>query len=339
MSRLLLFNTDLELGGTPEVVRQLDRQLRSAGYAVDVACLGRFGPVAEQIVEQGGRVWAFDRRARSVVGAVGDLHELVAERNVDRVLSFLVHANAVAALTSTRWPAVRWFQSVQTTQPYPRWHWWVQRFAAGRAERVICPSRSVADQASSASGVPAEKLLVLPNGVNHVVESVTMRRGLPLHVGFLGRLDPVKRVHLLIESTRDLPGVTLEIFGDGPDRGRLELLEHGRFHGMVPREKALGRLDLLVLPSLAEGMPMVLLEAMAAGVPVVAFDVPGCRDVVVEGVNGRVATPTTLRDVIAELRDDPAQRGHLAEGGLATARRHRWPSIAADYAHVLKLRR
>ncbi|MEM8875570.1 MAG: hypothetical protein AAGD32_15095, partial [Planctomycetota bacterium] len=90
MSRLLLLNTDLELGGTPEVIRQLERRLRAAGHAVEVACLGRYGPVAEQIVEQGGVVSAFDRRAMSVVSAVGDLHELIGERKFDRVLSFLM---------------------------------------------------------------------------------------------------------------------------------------------------------------------------------------------------------------------------------------------------------
>ncbi|MEM6315862.1 MAG: glycosyltransferase family 4 protein [Planctomycetota bacterium] len=337
MSRLLLFNTDLELGGTPEVLRQVERQLRAAGHRVEVACLGRHGPVAEQIVDQGGTVTAFDRRARGVFDAVGDLHELIDDHGVTHVLSFLVHANVVAHLAAKRRPRVRWFQSVQTTQPYPRWHWWLQRFVHRRAERVICPSQSVADHAMAASGIPATKLTVIPNGVERVAESVSVSGTLPLRVGFLGRLDPVKRVHLLIESTRDLPGVTLDVFGDGPDRARLELLGHGRFHGMVPRDDALARLDVLVLPSLAEGMPMVLLEAMAAGVVVVAFDVPGCRDVVRDGENGVLTTPTELRSVLAELRDDAGRRERLAGGGRATAEGYRWRSIAGRYAAVLGL--
>ncbi|MEM8875341.1 MAG: glycosyltransferase family 4 protein, partial [Planctomycetota bacterium] len=274
------------------------------------------------------------RRAVSAATTLACIRKLKTRSNFRSPIS---SCKSPTALTARRWPTVRWFQSVQTTQPYPRWHWWLQRFAARRAERVICPSRSVADHAASAAGVPHEKLVVLPNGVEQVVSEAQVNEQLPMRVGFLGRLDPVKRVHLLIESTRDLPGVTLDIFGEGPDRARLELLEHGRFHGMVERDQALATLDLLVLPSLAEGMPMVLLEAMAAGVPVVAFDVPGCRDVVCDNVNGRFATPTTLRDVIAELRDDPDQRRHLATGGRATAERHRWPAIAADYAAVLEL--
>lgn len=334
--RLLLFNTDLELGGTPEVVRQLAWHLGERGHIVHVACLGRYGPVAQQIAAAGFDVSAFDLGVRDLPKAVGRLRRLASEARLDAVLSFLVHANAVAALAASKFHRrVRWYQSVQTTQPYPWWHWTVQTFAAKRARRVLCPSNSVANVAARRARVPREKLVVIPNGVDAVADALPARRDGPLRIAFLGRLDPVKRVGLLLDATAGIGGVETHVYGDGPERDRLAS-PHAIFHGMTPREAALSATDLLVLPSRAEGMPMVLLEAMAAGVPVVGFDVPGVRDVIRDGVNG-VLLPEggDLRAELVALRDDPERRQRLALAGLDDARTHRWETLVTKYEQAL----
>src|SRR5207245_8751989 len=102
---------------------------------------------------------------------------------------------------------VRFFQSIQTTQPTPRWHWKVQRIAAHAAERVLVPSRSVADVARQWAGVPEEKLVVIPNAIDPADfpgVGLTERRneGGPASIGFIGRLDPIKRLPDLIEAVR-----------------------------------------------------------------------------------------------------------------------------------------
>ena len=95
--------------------------------------------------------------------------------------------------------------------------------------------------------------------------------------------------------------VHLHLFGDGPEREAihrttrlLNLESRVTLHGSIPRpQDALSQIGLLVLPSISEGMPMVLIEAMAAGVPVIGRNVPGVKDVIVEklGVDADKVVP------------------------------------------------
>src|SRR4051812_695666 len=125
--RILLFITDLEIGGTPTVVRDLAVRLKEVeALEVEVACLGRAGPVAEELRSAGVPVHALAAGSMWDVTAVARFIALVRRRGYDTVFSFLVHANAVAAV-GTRFASYRLIQSIQTTQPKPRWHWWVQR--------------------------------------------------------------------------------------------------------------------------------------------------------------------------------------------------------------------
>src|SRR4051812_26432734 len=116
--RLLLLITDLEIGGTPTVVRELALRLR-ASSAVDVyvGCLKGFGPVAMELQRAGVPVKSFT--AASVMdlpAVVGELRAYVRDQQIDTVLSFLIHANTVAAMASRGVTGMRWLQSIQTTQ-------------------------------------------------------------------------------------------------------------------------------------------------------------------------------------------------------------------------------
>ena len=341
MTRLLLFNTDLEPGGTPTVVRELARRLRTCETEVEVACLGRLGPVAAEIERDGGRVTAFGLDVRGLRSAVRRLRALVRDGEFDVVLSFLVHANTVAALARQSGDGVRWWQSVQTTQPRPRWHWHAQRLAARRADGFVVPSESVAEVAASRSGIDRRRTVVIPNGVEESdVATFARSSTTPLRVAFLGRLDPVKRVPLLVRAVRSLDGVELDVYGEGPDRGNIEAAAAGmtnaRLHGHTARERALATAGVLVLPSEAEGFGLALIEAMAAGVPVVGADVPGVRDVIRHGETGLLASPDGLADAIASVRDDPAAATRRAEAALRWVRAERtWQAVVPRYREVL----
>jgi len=144
--RILLLITDLEIGGTPTVVRELATRLNDPpNVVVDVACLKRRGPVADQLQAAGVDVTSFDAaHAWQLPATVRRLRELVRQRNIETVFSFLIHANTIGALASREMPGVRFLQSIQTVQPRPRWHWWVQRHVHQRADKVVGPSTAVA---------------------------------------------------------------------------------------------------------------------------------------------------------------------------------------------------
>jgi glycosyltransferase involved in cell wall biosynthesis len=147
-------------------------------------------------------------------------------------------------------------------------------------------------------------------------------------IGYIGQLITRKRIDTLIRAFHELsiPGKCLRVIGAGPQRSELEHLaaELGesrriRFFGYrEDRMSLLRSFDLFVLPSELEGIPRCLMEAMAAGIAVIASAIPGCRDLVEDGATGLLFTPgheTDLAGKIEALFANPDRRARLALAG------------------------
>jgi glycosyltransferase involved in cell wall biosynthesis len=197
--------------------------------------------------------------------------------------------------------------------------WWTRR-----ADRVIVPSRYLARWVVG-WGVPAEKIVVIYNAVEPVdgVEPLPVPLKTPIKAVTVGRLIPLKRVDGLLEALKELPDLGLVVVGDGPERPRLErrarelgVQDRVYFAGRRPKKEALGLMaacDLFVLNSVHEGLPHVVLEAMALGLPVVATAAGGTPEVVRDGETG-VLVPGrygTLGASLSALARDPALRRRL----------------------------
>jgi glycosyltransferase involved in cell wall biosynthesis len=224
---------------------------------------------------------------------------------------------------------------------------------------VIVPTESTARAAREWSHVPAEKLVVIPNAIDpnefprSTIATNPPRSPDPYPIGFVGRLDEVKRVPQLVRQLSVLhqtfpnTPVHLHIFGEGEQRQRIEdeirrlhLSSRVTMHGRIDRpQEALLQIGLLVLPSSAEGFGLVLIEAMAAGVPVVATDVAGIRDVVEHERTGLLvhrAAGIELAFAIMRVIEDIPLRRRLVEHGLREAReRFSWESVIRAYRQVL----
>jgi glycosyltransferase involved in cell wall biosynthesis len=354
--RILLLITDLEIGGTPTVVRELAVRLhRPPEVRVDVACLAGRGPVADQIQAHGIVVKTLDARGTRDLGVFKRFIKLLQSESYDTVFSFLIHANVVAAVGALRTRQVRFVQSIQTTQPTPRWHWFLQRVVHHAAEVVVVPSQSVARVAQIRSHVPARKLAIIPNAIEPAdFAGLSLRDtsipARPVRIGFIGRLDKIKRIPDLIRAVALLKDtVHLHLFGTGSEHQRLDAMvrrkkmeERVTFHGAIARpQEALANIDVLVLPSEAEGFGLVLIEAMAAGVPVVATQVPGICDVVRHKTNGLLApvrSPRRLAEMIALVTDNSVLRRKLVLIGRNEVRRkYTWEKVLPLYKHLLHL--
>lgn len=149
---------------------------------------------------------------------------------------------------------------------------------------------------------------------------------------FVGRLAPVKGLRVLfkvLEELRpELPQVRLTLVGDGPDRARLEQAAQGlgdmvTFTGYLSQAEvadALAQSDICVLPSFAEGVPVILMEAFASGLPVIATQVAGVGELVVDGESGFLVPPgdaDSLADRIRTLVRDPDLRTRMGAVGRA----------------------
>ena len=176
-----------------------------------------------------------------------------------------------------------------------------------------------------------DKVVVQRNGV----ERARLDAGppeVPARVVAIGRLVEKKGLEVLVRAAAKLdPSVVVEIVGDGPQRARLERLAQGRvrFAGALPHAEALARLrgaSAFALPCRElpsgdrDGLPVALVEAMSAGVPVVTTPVGGIGELVRDGESGLLVAPgdaDALAAAIASVLGDAALRARLATAGRA----------------------
>ncbi len=149
-------------------------------------------------------------------------------------------------------------------------------------------------------------------------------------IGTLARLDPVKGIDVLLESLTLIPQAHLVVAGDGSERARLEdraarlgLAERVHFLGWIDDARSLlGGFDLFVLPSRSESFPLTIVEAMLAGIAVVASDVGSVAEAVVHGGTGLLVPPDDPRGLaaaISGLLSDPARRAEMGRAGRERA--------------------
>lgn len=216
--------------------------------------------------------------------------------------------------------------------------------------KVVCVAESIARILRDA-GVAGSKIRVIPNGLPDSVQPLSRAPGNGEWLaGYVGRLSSEKGPDLFLDALIPLclryPQLHAVMLGDGPElpalRARIEaagLCKRIRLPGFQHDMRAwMGRLDALVISSRTEGTPMILLEAMQDGVPVVAFGVGGIPDVIEHGRSGLLARPLAVDELAAQLAaliDDPAQADELIAQARHTQReRYHLPTLAQRWAQV-----
>lgn len=176
-----------------------------------------------------------------------------------------------------------------------------------------------------AHGIHSSRVRVVGNGIDlSGFSRRAPRTQEPVSFLFVGRLIDDKNVAVLLEALAGVPHCTLSIVGDGPERERLvaqadQLGINDRVTFLGIRQDITALLidaDALVLPSRREGFGLVLLEALASGVPVIASDLPAIASIVRSDIDGLLVTPsdsTALKDALAHFATDPILRARLHE--------------------------
>jgi glycosyltransferase involved in cell wall biosynthesis len=224
----------------------------------------------------------------------------------------------------------------------------VGRFILSRSARIIAVGPSVSEHLVRL-GTPADRIVVIPNGVDlrRFWPRHEMARNDPPVIAFIARLivnkGPDTFLTALLQLRREGVDFKAVFIGDGPLRRKLEqralpLGSAVQFLGQQPDVAPhLRQSDLLVRPSLTEGLPLGILEAMASRVCVIASDIDGNRDLVTHGQNGvlvPVDDPTRLADSIRELLRNSARRAALARAGYEAAQPYGWDAVVARTAAV-----
>ena len=349
-------------GGAETLVHQLALRMRDTPFAPLVCCL-QDGPVGEAMRRDGILVENLDLRRRTIaegpafgifVARVVTRLRRVMDRHEVRLLHAHLHdpliwATAAGLLHGT--PVVGTYHGLGilpagrgALDPRNALRRALYRLAAKRAARIIAVSSPVRDLLCATLGFSPATTVVLTNGIDTAsfggARGGTRVRGeLGLDgrrvVTCVGRLVPNKGQALLIDALGELqathPDVTLLLVGDGPDREALatRAAERGVAARVVFTSRRQDVADVLaasnvfVLPSFAEGIPLALLEAMAAGLPVVATAVLGTMEVVTDASLGVLVPPHdahALAHGITRLFDHPDEARDMALAGQAHVR-------------------
>jgi glycosyltransferase involved in cell wall biosynthesis len=358
--RVCLAVGTLNVGGAETQVVGVARRLRAAGVDVEVLLLNSRGPLQAVLDEAGvpsycagypGIRFMNDTRGLRPWLAVTDVRRLfrlalhVRRRRFDVLHAYLFHAYAVfvplafVLRVPVRIAARRGLHSGLPRSPVLRPLTWL---STRLATAVVANADAVAEDAHLEEGVPREKLRVIPNAVDLPDEPADPAVSPPVGmiianlIHYKGHLDLVEAVARL-----DTPPV-IRCVGEGPMREQVEaairerglqdrvLLEGHRMGGRALYRQA----QFALLTSHVEGMPNAVLEAMAAGLPVVATDVGGCRELVEDGVTGLLVPPRdpdALAHALRRVTSDPGWRVEAGRAARQRAARFSWQACAAQH--------
>ncbi len=322
-------------GGLETVVRSLAIGHAAMGHSVEIAAVTESPTSAfvQEARDAGLQVHVIESPPRSLVPERRGVRALLAQRKFNVMHSHGYRSDIldIGVARSMGVPSVTTLHGFSATDRKARAYEWLQIRAARRASAIVAVSSNVAASVALGGASP-QSIHLIRNAIGTTstpIDASAARNRLGLasgmHIGWIGRLSSEKGPDIMIDAMQyltDLP-VTLSFIGDGPDRSalteqasRLGVAASVRFHGRVADAATLLlAFDVVALSSRTEGTPMVVLEAMSAGVPIVAPRVGGVPDMLSMNEASLVDAedPKALADAIrAALADREAAAGRAA---------------------------
>lgn len=339
--RLMHLVLDLDPGGTQRLVIEMSKRLRQR-MELQICCLDRPGEWAHELIELGIPVVSLWRRPGFRPSMAREIAGLARRHGTDIVhchhYSPFIYGTLAARLYSGLRVVYTEHGRITDTPPSGKRKLANLVFARlpGRFHAV---SRNLRQQ-MIAEGFPSHRVEIIHNGIEvgpspSAADRAAARRLLHLSddilvIGTVARFDPVKDLETLIEAfgtiARERPEAHLVLVGDGQERSRLTraveragVAERTHFAGARrDARRLLPAFDIFANTSLTEGISVTLLEAMAASLPVVATQVGGTPEVVIDGETGILVRPRDshrLAAALGNLADDSTRRAELGDGG------------------------
>ena len=333
----------LDIGGSETLARRLALGLTRRRYACSLYAVHNHGPLADLLRADGIPCRAFMRKGK---WDIGPLLRLVQQFRADGTkvvhthhLGQLLYGGLAGRLAGCR---VIHTEHEYFTLMRPRAQQ-LLRLLTRLADRVTAVAEPVRNFLEGTVRIPAGKLITIENGVEiHQYEAAIPYnreewdlRNSDMIIGCVARLSPEKGHTVLLRAFRKVinrhPLARLVLIGDGEERERLQHLAADlsigpfvRFLGLradVP--EVLAACDLFALPSIQEGFPMVILEALAAGKAVIASEVGAIPDVIRHGATGMLVPPgdaDALANAVCLLIEDKGARQRLGQTGRELVR-------------------
>jgi len=364
--RVLYLITELDPGGAERNLFRLLRHLKGRITPL-VVSLQPGGEVARWLDSEGIGTASLDIESKTELYRLLRLPRVIRRFRPDLIHSFLHHGNLCARLLGRPFAPV--VSSVRVAERERRWHLLTERLTWPLSDAIVCVSEGVKAHLMRSCKVPSRRLFVIPNCVD--IESLEKvepypRDAMPAGgklIVYVGRLTRQKGIRYLLEALAlaprgnmfdprqsgnggpRLPGIRLILIGKGEAEcslkalaARLGVADRVAFVGY--RDDAVRWIkgaDLLVLPSLWEGMPNVVLEAMALGTPVVATRVEGTREILSDGETGILVEPRdprTLATAMTRVLSDQHLAARLVSAAREAVRQYGCSTMAARYVRL-----
>jgi len=321
--KVLHISHDLEFGGLQQVVVNLSRNMDKNKYSLSVLSLAEDGPLRPALEKEGIPVVSLNIRAPDYLTFAKISRHLSSQRwdiiHTHNTQPF-IEGGLGCFLTIPNVPLIHTDHS--RIFPFKKRYMLAERVMSYHAKKVVAVSQSTADDLVDKVGIPRRKITVIHNGVdtekfaNASRDDGLLQRPMANEkiVGVVGRLVKGKGIQYLIEAVSVLlagrMNVRLVVVGDGEYRKELinlatelGILNQISFVGSrTDVEKFYKIFHVFVLPSLSEGLPVVVLEAMAAGCPVVLTDVGGAREIVRDSFSGLIVPPQSTESLSHAIR-------------------------------------
>jgi glycosyltransferase involved in cell wall biosynthesis len=351
----------LQPAGAEKITAELARRLPSRGFDVRVLCLeDERAPIGAELAAEGVAVEGLRLSRRRTLACAREIVRRLPERRPLVLHSQLIHANLATRKAFSRLPRARraGVHVISTVQVIERrfrpWHFLLDRLTARHCDVEVCVSKEVEAFQREKTGLPAAFFRVVENAIDtarFAPPSETARPAGPPMVVSVGRLNRQKDFPTLLRAWRRVeasrPDARLVIAGSGPQSRDLRALAASlelrnlEFAGFVKDVPALlHKADLYVQSSRWEGLPLSVIEAMAARLPVIVTDAQGMRSVIEDGRTGlkvRETDPAALALAILSLLADPSRADRLALAAQAEARtRFSVDRMVDEYAAVYR---
>ncbi len=330
-TRVGLVIGQLTRGGAEGQLVLLARQLDPRRFVPRVYCLSAASePYGAELKAQGIPVTVF---RGSAVARMRAFASALDEDRIEIVHSWLFLANAAAGLASVRFPHLRLITSARNRKVQGRLNWWLNRLAFHRSRAIVVNSVDVATYIREAYGAPPQRIRTIFNGIDTTRFRPAAEYAKHGAIVTIGRLVEQKNHELFLQCAarlaNEFPWLRFVIVGGGPLetmlRRRAEELgvaDHVTFAGeRSDVDNILREASLFWLTSRWEGMPNVVLEALASGVPAIVTDVGGARELIRSAQTGFVVASGDAEGFVGHtrelLRDDERQRRFSIAARLA----------------------
>ena len=355
---ILYLITSTNAGGTEKALWELVRGLDASRFTAHVCSLKKPGLFGPRMAAAAAGFYSLDlpesggiRAALSLVPGCLRLMRLIRTLRPQIIHCFLFRANMYGRLAGKLAGVPVIISSLRVTEERTLPHF-IDGLTKSMVNSYTAVSEAVRQEAIDRAGIDPKKIITIPNGIDSagLPTAPAISEAAPVFtVALPGRFHRQKGHAVLLEALKLLegqePGIQAFLFGEGPDEGALKKMTSAlgiedsvRFMGVVTNgAEAMKNMDAIVMPSLWEGMPNAVLEAMALAKPVIASRIPGMDELVQDGRTGLLFTPGNAAELARALsglaRDRKrAQAMGAAAQALATQRFSLHTTVAANVA-------